>query len=268
MSAGQIDALYIDNVQNYYIIDFKRVAKDKKLCPKDKGWALRGEDPLCGLGPMAHLPDTHYQKYSLQTSIYNRSCCMTHTCGIDVGEHMYLLCMHEDRAKYELVQCRDLRSEAREALKSEQERLEVQGPPPPPAASPAAPMDTGAAPPPQSAAAVHKRPRGPAPKGKEWDEGKGTWAKPSQRPRGPATPVTDLTLKARPGGKALKGKKWDAEAGSWVSSDRGCCKRKACAPAPPVDENVAPQPRRRAGLSTEMYQVTQVMREFRCGQTT
>ena len=238
MSAGQIDALYIDNVQNYYIIDFKRVAKDKKLCPKDKGWALRGEDPLCGLGPMAHLPDTYFQKYSLQTSIYNLMLHDTH--GIDVGNNMYLLRMHEDRDQFELVPCADLRSEAREALRSEQERLEAQGPPPPPAASPAAPMGSGETAQPQAAAAVHKRPRGPAPMGKEWDEGTGGWVK---RSRGQGTPTTDLTLKAKPRGPVPKGKKWDVLAGCYVSSDKGCCKRKSAAP-PTVNENASPQVRR------------------------
>ena len=103
----QIDALYIDKDEKLYTFDFKRVAKDKKLCQNDTGWAPRGEDPLCGLGPMAHLPDTYYQKYSLQTSIYNLMLHNAH--GIDVGERMYLLRMHEDRAAYELVKCRDLR---------------------------------------------------------------------------------------------------------------------------------------------------------------
>ena len=154
---------------------------------------------------------------------------------------MYLLRMHDDRTEYELVQCRDLRSEAREALKSEQERLEAQGPPPPPAASPAAPMDTGGTSPPQSAAAVHKRPRGPAPKGKEWDEGKGDWVK---RPRGRTVtvpvPVTDLTLKARPRGKPPPGKTWDGAKGCYVTIMRGFSKR----PAPQAladAENESPQ---------------------------
>lgn len=96
---------------------------------------------------MADLPDTYFQKYSLQTSIYNLMLHDTH--GIDAEDRMYILRMHEDRDKYELVQCADLRSKARKALKSEHERLAAKPPPPPPAASPAAPIDTGEPSPPQ-----------------------------------------------------------------------------------------------------------------------
>ena len=70
VSAGQIDALYVDKDGLYYLLDFKRVAKHHKLDPKEKGFTTgRGVPPACGLGLMAHLPDTHYQRYSLQTSI-------------------------------------------------------------------------------------------------------------------------------------------------------------------------------------------------------
>ena len=110
---------------------------------------------------------------------------------------MYILRMHTDRPEYEFVPCLDLRKEARKVLRLEEERLAAKPPPPPPAASPAAPMDAGEPSPPQDAAAVHKRPRGPAPKGKGWNEGNGRWVK---RPRGGSTPVTDLTLKVKPRG--------------------------------------------------------------------
>ena len=58
ISAGQIDALYVDKDGLYYLLDFKRVAKHHKLCPKDKGFAVRGEAPPVGVGPMAHLRPT------------------------------------------------------------------------------------------------------------------------------------------------------------------------------------------------------------------
>ena len=128
VSAGQIDALYVDKAGLYYIFDFKRVAKDKKLDPKDKGFALPGEDYPMGIGAMGHLHDTYYQKYSLQTSIYNLMMLNTH--GIDAGDRMFLLRMHSDRAAYELVQCRDLRDEAREALQTEAARLAARPPRP------------------------------------------------------------------------------------------------------------------------------------------
>ena len=237
MSAGQVDALYVDKDGRYYLFDFKRVAKNHKLCPKEKGWAPHGEDPPCGVGPMAHLPDTHYQKYSLQTSIYNLMLHDTH--GIDVGERMYLLRMHEDRAEYEQVQCRDLRSEAREALKSEQERLEAQGPPPRPAPSPAAPVGSGGPSAAGAAAGAHKRPRGNHPKGKVWHEGDGRWVR---RPRGWASPVTDLTLKAKPRGRPPKGKRWNDQAECYKVCGAAQPKRKA--PEQAVEaENCAPQVR-------------------------
>ena len=101
VSAGQIDALYVDGEDpktcNYYIFDFKRVKSKHKLCPKEKGFCCQGEEPACALPPIAHLPDTHLQKYSLQTSIYNLMLHQTH--GIDAGKNMYLLRMHTDRVE-------------------------------------------------------------------------------------------------------------------------------------------------------------------------
>ena len=105
---------------------------------------MQGEEPACALPPLAHLPDTHLQKYSLQTSIYNLMLHQTH--GIDAGKRMYLLRMHTDRKgnhpgqpEYELVPCLGLRTEARDVLRFEAERLATKPPLPPPVASPAAP---------------------------------------------------------------------------------------------------------------------------------
>ena len=95
VSAGQLDALYVDSAGRHYLFDFKRVAKTKRLDARDTGTCRRGEAPPMGTGPMAHLPDTPYQKYSLQASIYNLMTLDTH--GIDVGDRMYLLRMHSDR---------------------------------------------------------------------------------------------------------------------------------------------------------------------------
>ncbi len=43
--------------------------------------------------------------------------------GVDVGDRMYLVRMHEDRDSYELVHCRDLRKEALHVLQAEEARL-------------------------------------------------------------------------------------------------------------------------------------------------
>lgn len=114
--AGQIDALYIDKNDRYYIVDFKRVGAKHALDPNEQGF--RG---AMGIGPAAHLADTHFQKYSLQTSIYNVMLHQTH--GIDAGENMYLLRMHDDREAYELVKCTDHREVARKVLAIEYARL-------------------------------------------------------------------------------------------------------------------------------------------------
>ena len=256
VSAGQIDALYIDKDGQYYILDFKRVKSKHKLDPNEKGFCLPGEDPACALPPLAHLPDTHLQKYSLQTSIYNLMLHQTH--GIDAGKNMYLLRMHTDRVElikkrnaklkrgapplpeYELVPCLDLRAEARDVLRLEEERLAAKPPPPPPAAPAGAPTAAGESPPPQGAAAVHKRPRGNHPKGKDWDAEKGDWVK---RPRGQAAPVADLTVNVKPRGRPPKGKRWDDQAGCYRACGAAQSKRKA--PQLPADsENSSPQVQR------------------------
>ena len=83
----------------YYLFDFKRVASNHKLDPNEKGFTPgRGLPPACGLGQLAHLADTYYQKHSLQTSVYNLMLHATH--GIDVNNRIYLLRMHADRAEY------------------------------------------------------------------------------------------------------------------------------------------------------------------------
>jgi len=221
ISAGQIDALYVDRDGLYYLFDFKRVAKNHKLNVKELGFrASRDAEPACGLGELAHLPDTHFQRYSLQTSIYNLMLLNLH--GIDVGDRMYLLRMHADRAAYELVQCRDLRPEARVALQSEQDRLAAA---PPPAAPQGSPSSGGAL--------SEQRPRGRPPAGKVWASG--GWVDRSRGQTAPS-PATAVTVKVRPLGKRPRGKVWDPAAGCWVQrrGSFGTC-------APPVaatpDEN-------------------------------
>lgn len=145
--------------------------------------------PLAGHSPSEVLPpNLHLQPYVHQTH------------GIDAGKRMYLLRMHTDRKgkhpgqpEYELVPCLDLRTEARDVLKLEEERLAAKPPPPPPATSPAAPMNTQGAHQVPTAAESRKRPCGRAPEGKVWHDSQ--WID-HRSVRGRPTPVTDLTLKA------------------------------------------------------------------------
>ena len=57
ISAGQIDALFTDKAGQYYLFDFKRVKSKHELDPDELGF--KG---ATGFGPMADLPDTHFQK--------------------------------------------------------------------------------------------------------------------------------------------------------------------------------------------------------------
>ena len=201
VSAGQIDALYVDKAGLYYLIDFKRVESKNILDPK-KPATKRGFKGACGLPPIDHVPDTHYQHYSLQTSIYNLM--LKQTCGrdYDVGDRMYLVRMHADRAEPEHVLCADLRAEAKLLLEAEHARLVAAGPPAPPTAqaaahpapnvtspAPAAPSDGSSA---LGGSGVRKRPCGAAPKGKVWQEGQWVDYRPAKQP---CTPMTGCAPK-------------------------------------------------------------------------
>ena len=114
--AGQVDMLYKDDLGLHYLIDWKRTGCHHTLDAGDTAFGGR-----CGFGPVSHLPDTDYQRYSLQTSAYNIMLLSTH--NIDVGDRMYIVRVHDDRPEYELVKCRDLRVEARAMLDEERDRL-------------------------------------------------------------------------------------------------------------------------------------------------
>ena len=105
VTAGQIDALFTCKHGYVYMVDFKRVASKHALDPRELGFGGR-----TGIGSVAHVPDTQYQRYSLQQSLYCVMLKQTH--GLDVEDRMYLLRMHADRDSYQIVQCRDLRREA------------------------------------------------------------------------------------------------------------------------------------------------------------
>ena len=218
VSAGQIDALYIDKAGLYYLIDFKRV-ESKKILDPSKAATKRGFKGACGLAPIEHVPDTEYQHYSLQTSIYNLMLRDTH--GIDVGDRMYLLRMHADRAQHERVVCRDLRAEAKLLLEAEHQRLAAAPQPTAAAAPTAAPTATSPAAatangesPSQDSSSVRKRPRGAAPAGCVWEDGAWVDARRAKQARSPNTACAE---KSKPSGRPSKGKVWDAKQGCYVA---------------------------------------------------
>jgi hypothetical protein len=242
VSAGQIDALYVDTAGLYYLIDFKRV-ESKNILDPSKAATRRGFKGACGLPPIDHVPDTNYQHYSLQTSIYNLMLLDTH--GIDVGDRMYLLRMHSDREKHELVPCADLRAEAKLLLEAEDARLAAAQPPAqavvqpaPDATSPPSHAPNGGSPA-QDSSETRKRPRGAAPNGKVWQDGGWVDQRHAKRTESPAT---DCTLKAKPRGKPPKGKVWDSQAGDWVALASRLGKR-AEPNSSPADENSPPRAR-------------------------
>ena len=48
---------------------------------------------------------------------------LMHSHGLDVGDRLFLVRMHEDRDSYQVVQCYDWRSVARSLLQVEHTRL-------------------------------------------------------------------------------------------------------------------------------------------------
>jgi hypothetical protein len=125
VSAGMIDALFVDANHCRYLIDWKRIGRNHELSADREGFGSS-----TGLGPMAHLPNTDFSRYSLQCSIYNLM--LKQSYGIDVGDRMYLVRMHTDRTEYELKQCSDLRDEALTALRYELQCLVSSAPMPSP----------------------------------------------------------------------------------------------------------------------------------------
>ena len=164
---------------------------------------------------------------------------MLQTHGVDVGDRMYILRVHEDRDSHELVQCRDLRSHAQMALAAEEQRLAASTPH---AAAPAvapvvAPTATPAVP---AAVVFHSRPRGRAPVGKVWIDGQGWVAVDSVPARAVAS--SSVLPQARPTGRAPKGMQWSSHANAYVP--RG--KRASPEVTAPSGENANPNsPRKR-----------------------
>ena len=243
VSAGQIDALYVDKAGLYYLVDFKRV-ESKNILDPTKVATKRGFNGACGLAPIDHVPDTHYQHYSLQTSISNLMLHDTH--GIDVGERMFLVRMYSDRAQFERVPCADLRAEAKLLLDAEASRLaaapqptqataNLAAQPATDATSPAPTAPSGS--PAQDGSGARKRPVGAAPKGKVWQDG--AWVDLRQAKR-VCTPATAPSLKLRPKGQVPRGKMCDAMLGCWVERKRGFGQQSS-PPTSTEDQNMPPQ---------------------------
>ena len=138
--AGQIDALFADKYGYYYVrvcrgcnrnpcvlyahaarrwsllgqmVDFKRTKKSI-----DANASAFGRT---GAGPVSHVPDTAFYKYSLQQSMYELMLEQTHGLRCEGG--LYLLRMHAEIETYEMVQCADMKAEAKALLDHEHARL-------------------------------------------------------------------------------------------------------------------------------------------------
>jgi hypothetical protein len=125
--AGQIDGLYIATYPStgehfYVMIDYKRI-KAEKDCTRHKRPFKDENGPQMGQGPMAAYPDIEFYHYSLQQSIYTT---MLKRCtGIDVTGRAYLLRVHSELHKYELIKCDDLAHEAQVVLDRELRRVKT-----------------------------------------------------------------------------------------------------------------------------------------------
>ena len=78
--AGAIDALFVDQDGNYWMIDWKRA---RRFGPHDRHY------DRFGYGPCAAQPDTAYRKYCFQMALYRQM--LLKSTGIDVGSRRYLV---------------------------------------------------------------------------------------------------------------------------------------------------------------------------------
>ena len=95
------------------MVDFKRTKKSI-----DANASAFGRT---GAGPVSHVPDTAFYKYSLQQSMYSLMLEQTH--GLKCEGGLFLLRMHAEIEAYEMVQCEDMTAAARALLEHECERL-------------------------------------------------------------------------------------------------------------------------------------------------
>lgn len=120
VSAGQIDAVMsFKGTGTSDLFDWKRADNKPALAAARESFAGRCDSGLCSA-----IPDTHFHKYSLQCSIY--AIMIIHSPGLDVGDRLYLVRMHEDRDDYQLIHDRYWRCVARSLLEAEHARLLAQ----------------------------------------------------------------------------------------------------------------------------------------------
>lgn len=113
--AGQIDGLMADAEGRHYIFDWKR--SKHVLKPYERAFKNEtGTHPLT-----AHIPNTHFHKYSLQLSLYAEM--MARCNGIDVEDRLYLVRMHPNLDDFELTKCENYRGVARSILDMMYEQL-------------------------------------------------------------------------------------------------------------------------------------------------
>ena len=116
VTAGQIDSIWIDRNGRLYMIDWKRSRKPL-LAHASASYGRFGS------GPLAHVPDSAYHRYSIQQHLYNLLLEQRHGLRCDGG--LYLLRLHAELGEgaYEMVQCPDMRAEALALLQLEEQRL-------------------------------------------------------------------------------------------------------------------------------------------------
>lgn len=115
VSAGQIDALLVDANQNFYIFDWKRVKPNHSLTSTARSFRN-------GVGLGAQLKDIKHNHYSLQTSIYALMLKSSHNIDIN-ADNLYLVRMHANLDRYEMIRCTPMFDLARKVLEAEATRL-------------------------------------------------------------------------------------------------------------------------------------------------
>lgn len=110
--AGTID-LIVKNQQNFDIYDWKRSKKvintfDGKPIKKDN-WGK------CGIGQLAHIDDTSFNRYCLQQSLYKFILEKNYKIEVD---NMYLIIMHPEYDNYYKVKVPYLQNEIEHILKT------------------------------------------------------------------------------------------------------------------------------------------------------
>ena len=116
LMAGSADLLATDKNGDYVLFDWKR---SKHALTPDQTPFKNSK----GLGLCAHVPDTHFYKYSLQLACYN--VMLRRTQGVDCGDRMFIVNVHPNNAEAVQAKAADLRSIAERIV---DERIEQSEP--------------------------------------------------------------------------------------------------------------------------------------------